>query len=572
MVTLREFCAELGASRRRLAETAVNHLESMLGRPATLADVNPETVGRLLECLKAGGRRPESVRRVRTSLNHVAQTAVASGELAGPIRLPSVSCETRIPYSGVELSRLFAAARTMEGRIAGLPADAWWPALLCTIIDARLHATEAIELPVEAFDPSRGTLDTGPIVADLHPLTLEFLGAIGGHGCDRLLPFDRCRDMLYHRMKIVLWRAGVAHVSRNSFDRLRFTGRRRRDVLDEVDLATSFRPRRGKPRIPRARDKQRRRPKMNWPTPAAVYRLDIDSPRTLRRFFDECYLPHRLADAAETSAQKHRIAIDRLSWFLGCDVTLDMLSEDLLDGWLAWLKRSGKLTNPSINGYRRAILAQWRYAWRKRKLPELPRDVIEFKESKRLPESWSTDEVGRILRAAGELAGTVGRVPAGRWWQALLLTLYDTGLRIEAVLGLEVTQFDRDSRDLVVPAELQKQRAEQSFRLHPDTVAAIAETDPEGRSLLFGGVYCVVTLQRRLREILKAAGLPHGRRDLFHKMRRTSGTAVAQAMDELAAKAHLGHSSLQVTSRYLDPRKITRKKAAADVIERPELA
>lgn len=55
----------------------------------------------------------------------------------------------------------------------------------------------------------------------------------------------------------------------------------------------------------------------------------------------------------------------------------------------------------------------------------------------------------------------------------MLLTAYDTGLRIAALMQSHVSDFDASTRWLKIPAAVQKQDANQFFRLHPDTVKAI---------------------------------------------------------------------------------------------------
>jgi integrase len=73
-----------------------------------------------------------------------------------------------------------------------------------------------------------------------------------------------------------------------------------------------------------------------------------------------------------------------------------------------------------------------------------------------------------------------------------------------------------------------------------------------------------------MRRIVESAGLPAGRRDLFHKVRRTSATAVANKLGRAAAQDHLGHSAMSVTKVYLDPSKITRVQVA-DILPRPKM-
>ena len=61
--------------------------------------------------------------------------------------------------------------------------------------------------------------------------------------------------------------------------------------------------------------------------------------------------------------------------------------------------------------------------------------------------------------------------------------------------------------------------------------------------------------QGHLKRVSTAAGLPARRRDLFHKIRKTSGTAVfvAAGGSLSAAQEHLGQSNPATTLAYVDP-------------------
>jgi len=66
----------------------------------------------------------------------------------------------------------------------------------------------------------------------------------------------------------------------------------------------------------------------------------------------------------------------------------------------------------------------------------------------------------------------------------LILTLYETGLRIQATLELKTTDIDFNTGWLTIPADHQKQKAEQAFPLHAETLKAILRTEPQDRILL----------------------------------------------------------------------------------------
>ena len=177
--------------------------------------------------------------------------------------------------------------------------------------------------------------------------------------------------------------------------------------------------------------------------------------------------------------------------------------------------------------------------------------------------------MAKILDAASGSPGHIEGTPAGKFWSALILTLYDTGLRIGAAMGLDRDALNAETGWLHVPAAVQKQNADQRFLLHADTLAAIGamQATATGRKL-FSWPYRRETLYRHLAAILARAGLSAGRRDLFHRIRRTTATAVADKLGRAAAQDYLGHSCLSVTLRYLDPSKINGIHAV-DVLPRP---
>ena len=72
--------------------------------------------------------------------------------------------------------------------------------------------------------------------------------------------------------------------------------------------------------------------------------------------------------------------------------------------------------------------------------------------------------------------------------------------------------------------------------------------------------YSREALDKRLRKILKAAGVRHGRGQggLLHKFRRTSGTLVEAAGGDGAK--HIGNTRKVFESHYLDPRFVDRSQ------------
>lgn len=545
------------------------------------------------------------------------------------------------PWSIAELNRLFASARTgcwIGEAPAGVDSRLWWPAFIAAILDTGATTGAVLHCNRASYNRDRGTLacDVGPgrgwTVHELHPLAIEFLERLV-----KALPADESRlfpwrsdsgqvgTMLFREYRAVLFRGQLPQASSCLFGRLARTadgwpGR----VLDDVDpTGAEAVLRLGRPQFARAgRDRgaeyaetnRRRRPRNVDPPLVAI--ADPRTDRTLREFFLQRFVPRRLSSKQQRTAGEYLRAIDRLCAYAACEVTVEQLNDDLLERFLAW--EGERVAPATVNSRRAYLLSLWRFAYAKDKSRVLvaePRDVPKARVSKRMPQCWSEAELGRIFDAAARQPGFVGAVPAATWWPALLGALYDTGLRIDALMSLRVQDLDTATGWLLVPAAIQKQDADQAFKLHADTLAAIAAIHdreraageasnrtppqtgdgpqphvlplrggppaPEGEATLFPWPFDPtrdtskarwITLRRRYRKILIRAGVAHGEHDLFHKIRRTSATFLADATgDAREAQRHLGHSSPQVTARYIDPRKLRKGTIAADLIPRPTI-
>jgi len=266
---------------------------------------------------------------------------------------------------------------------------------------------------------------------------------------------------------------------------------------------------------------------------------------TLLDFFENVYRPLRLLDCSPQTIVQYRVCIRGLSRL-----------------------EAGKSV-ATVNKARTHLVAAWRFAVKRKLITEVP-CIDPIRARKRVPDSWSIEEFSQLLKTASETPGRIDTVPAGKFWLALLLTLYDTGLRVGAAIQLERDALLPDGW-LYVPAAVQKQRADQRFQLHPDTVAALQDMRQAAiGNMLFPWPYQRGTLFKRLKKILVRAGLPSGRRDAFHKIRRTAATAVADKLGAAAAQAFLDHSAMSVTQMYLDPSRIHRVQTV-DVVPRPLL-
>jgi integrase len=295
-----------------------------------------------------------------------------------------------------------------------------------------------------------------------------------------------------------------------------------------------------------------------------------DNPAALLNVFRSKYRPTKLRQATDGTAAHYERTITLLYSFAGRELMFQDLTDELVEDFLTDCFEQGVKAG-TCNHYRADLLALWRFGWKKRFTNELPRDVPKLKVEQQLVDAWTTAELERIIDAALQRSGDVCDIPARVWWPAFILALYDTGLRFNALMMRPTTDLDINTGWLSVEASDQKQRKAQALKLHSDTLRFIRSMEPANRALLFPWPNNSGQAIRDIyREILKAAGLPNTKRDLFHKLRRTSATSVAAATDENTARDHLGHSSVIITRRYLDQRQI-QPVAAADLINRPRV-
>lgn len=308
---------------------------------------------------------------------------------------------------------------------------------------------------------------------------------------------------------------------------------------------------------------------------------------TLRNFFETIYFPRRLAGRAKRTAGDYRGCINQLEAFLHLQLTkegkpkreilLSDLSDALLAGAMAWLVGKER-ANGTANKLFRSIRAIWNLAVEDKLLFEKTR-CTPYPEIKRIPVCWSQEEMGAILEAAACEPGYMLDIPMADIATALGWMIYNIGSRIDAIMRTpsDAEHLNLEEGWVLISGDVQKQKADQRFDLLPQTIEALRRIHPERFPTIFGvwifdrttrGWRALIKLWRR---VLKRAGLPSGKRDLFHKVRRTCLTFVAAAAGKPAAQTVGGHSDPSVTDRYLDPR-FLKLPSLRTILPAPEVA
>lgn len=284
---------------------------------------------------------------------------------------------------------------------------------------------------------------------------------------------------------------------------------------------------------------------------------------TLRRHFEDVYVPMEMFACLQTSREHTRGAIRRFDDYCDRYVALAELDDTIAARFFRYLLEEGYPAT-SVNNFRRRIFAVWRHAHRLNLCTRTP-GVKKLKEHREEPDAWTVDEFGRMLAASATLPddGLYGDIKTSVWWSAILNCAYWTGLRVGSILKIKRCDVDFATGWLTVPAGNIKTRRAKRCRLHPVAIEAIEKvlTGSAGkRALLFDPHPGRSALRRPFDRILTLAGVPLSTRrgmNRFHKIRRTAATAAYQAGGINAAAALLDHSNTQITyEHYIDGRAI----------------
>ena len=129
-------------------------------------------------------------------------------------------------------------------------------------------------------------------------------------------------------------------------------------------------------------------------------------------------------------------------------------------------------TPETANKYTANLLAIWRHAVRREALAKGP-DVDKLKVPEHARRTWTPEQFELIIRAALERPGYVGPVPASIFWPALLLTIANTGGRINSIMRMPVGDVDFERQDIFLRHKNVKDNADKHYPLLPATAVAI---------------------------------------------------------------------------------------------------
>lgn len=274
------------------------------------------------------------------------------------------------------------------------------------------------------------------------------------------------------------------------------------------------------------------------------------------------------------------------------EMQLGDLSGEHIHGAINWQLRRGR-TRETADKVRRVLLAIWNRAADLEAIPAPTKRPRKLPQKKHEPTAWSVEDFERIVAGAARLPGpvpicpTVGRTLIGDWMPVPILLTYNSGLRVDSLMAIRWDWLDLSGRLLVIPPDRQKDDEGATITLLPSVVDRLrflrerSETAevfgdwPHDRSqipwpaltrrlrwsIVLGGLRGDTSSANQSE--LRAAFQSIGRRDLWHRLRRTFATEMyAKTHDIELVREMLGHSSIQVTYRYVDKSKIGRRLQA----------
>jgi integrase len=291
---------------------------------------------------------------------------------------------------------------------------------------------------------------------------------------------------------------------------------------------------------------------------------------TVRKFVDDFYAIERPIGHKQVLQLRDMVRV--LTVFVGHDITLAELDENIVSRWTAWMEDQNYAAE-TCKSKQRMLLAVWRYAADFDVVPEpRKRRIRKVRKATPMTTCWTLAEIEKLLAAvdtafgphnyAGMCANTsqawweknvVGHryrnIDPRAFWTAFIRTAFDSGLRLSDVLAMRREDIDFDTGVLV----MQQQKTGQPIvcTLTPETLAAIDATYPPDREFVFPWAKnWRQKFHLRFRTLVDAAGIRKGTTKWLRRSRATYAEKDAPGM----ARRVLGHSSSDTWKRYFDVR------------------
>lgn len=267
----------------------------------------------------------------------------------------------------------------------------------------------------------------------------------------------------------------------------------------------------------------------------------------------------------EGTRTHYRRAVKLLGEMLERPATIDDLDDEIVGALLTYCVEIRRQSAATANGARKSLVCLWTWC-RNRGMVQTGPTVPKLPIPKRIPRTFTGTEYEALVLAAADLPGTLSAMPKSVWWLTLLQLASNTGCRAGELLALRWEWIDWNKGWLVVPAEFRKGGVEDAaYALWKSTLEWLEPfKKTEGPIMPFN--YNRSRFWQLWDELLKAAGLPTGRRYKTQALRRVFATQVDLHGGD--ASRALGHSSPQLARQnYIDA---TQRDATSEADRIPE--
>lgn len=230
--------------------------------------------------------------------------------------------------------------------------------------------------------------------------------------------------------------------------------------------------------------------------------------------------------------------------FLGRPAVSTDLTHEKVNAWLAWLATVRNASATTIRNNRVGLCRLWNYLVQEDLAqPYSLRKLRIAKPKPKVVQAWTKKQVQQLLKAAGEMAGTLKcGIPANQFFRALIHVAYDSGLRPSDLRRLQWQSVDFERRIATIVQH--KTGNPHSFAMSDATIKALQQITKPTRPLVFplgkAGVYI------RLNKLFKLAEKHGFRRKVGQSLgmlRKVHATEVYKQHGLSAAAESLGHVS-----------------------------
>lgn len=171
--------------------------------------------------------------------------------------------------------------------------------------------------------------------------------------------------------------------------------------------------------------------------------------------------------------------------------------------------------------------------------------VPRAKELEKPPRVASDAEIDAIYQAAANATWPKFEFGPGAWWQALIVFLFNTGLRRNDFLALRTQDVDLENQCFEFRAE--KTGKFRRLPLHASAVEHFRRIWSD-REFVFPKPSGKRSLYQHWHKIQDAAGIETAKHFTFHQLRSTCGSRLF-SVSPGAAQEMLGHSSINTTRK-----------------------